>query len=48
MLLVAVVAAWAVVVLAMLPRDTEASSAPSGERTAPTLRHSMPSPPVRV
>jgi hypothetical protein len=48
MLLVAVVAAWAVVVLAMFPRDHEASSAPGGAPTAPTLRHSMPSPPVRV
>jgi hypothetical protein len=47
MLLVAVVAAWAVVVLGMFPRDHEASSAPGGEPTAP-LRHSMPSPPVRV
>ena len=47
-LLVAVLAAWIVVVLAMFPRDNEATSAPRGERTSPAMRHSIPSPPERV
>jgi len=48
MLVVAVLAAWTVVVLAMIPRDHEVSSAPGGDRTRPALRHSIPPVPVRV
>jgi hypothetical protein len=47
-LLVAVLAAWIVVVLAMFPRDNEAASAPGGDRTTPAMRHSIPSAPEHV
>jgi hypothetical protein len=45
---VALLAAWAGVVLTMFPREREVSSVPGWDRTAPALRHSIPPAPVRV
>lgn len=51
LMLFAVLAAWTLVLLAMVPRDHEPTSAPRGDRMSPSLPYSIPSLPslsVRV
>ena len=47
-LLFAMLVVWSVVVLALLPRDSEMSSAPREDRTSPALPSSIPASPVSV